>query len=109
MDPSGYWQKIGKAAYKLLLPEGCPLHNVFHVTQLKQHLGPKAVPTKELPLIDDKGYINVAPATILQRRVIPRNNEPVVQWLIHWINLPESEATWEDANFIRKVFPMFHP
>ena len=47
--------------------------------------------------------------TILERRLIPRNNEPVVQWLIHWTNLPVSEATWEDADFIRKVFPSFHP
>jgi hypothetical protein len=31
-----------------------------------------------------------------------------VQWLIHWVNLPESEATWEDAAFIRRVFPSFH-
>jgi hypothetical protein len=41
--------------------------------------------------------------------MIPRNNEPIVQWLIRWINLPVTEATWEDAAFIRKVFPSFHP
>ncbi|CAN6347636.1 unnamed protein product [Urochloa humidicola] len=102
-------EKIGKAAYKLLLPAGCQLHDVFHVSQLKRHLGPNAVPSPELPLIDSKGTIKVAPADVLDRRLIPRNNEPVVQWLIHWVNLPPSEATWEDANFIRKVFPSFHP
>lgn len=101
--------RIGKAAYKLLLPEGCHLHNVFHVSQLKQHLGPQAIPSKDLPLLDAKGNIKVAPVSILQRILIPRNNEPVVQWLIHWLHLPESEATWEDASFIRKVFPSFHP
>jgi hypothetical protein len=72
-------------------------------------LGPTAIPSKELPLIDSKDTITVAPEAILQRRMIPRNNEPVVQWLIKWVNLPESEATWEDAGFIRKVFPSFHP
>jgi hypothetical protein len=92
-----------------LLPAGCQLHDVFHVSQLKKHLGPSAVPSPDLPLIDDKGTIKVAPIAILQRRMIPRNNEPVVQWLIHWMNMPESEATWEDASFIRKVFPSFHP
>ena len=60
-------------------------------------------------LVDDKGNIKVAPFQLLERRLIPRNNEPVVQWKIHWSNLPETEATWEDADFIRKVFPSFNP
>lgn len=102
-------ERIGKTAYKLLLPEGCQLHNVFHVSQLKKHIGSQVIPSPDLPLVDDKGYTKVAPSAILQRRMIPRNNEPVVQWFIHWINLPESEASWEDAEFICKVFPSFHP
>jgi hypothetical protein len=100
-------ERIGKAAYKLLLPTGCQLHNVFHVSQLKKHLGAHAVPSPEL-LIDEKGTIKVDPKAILQRRMIPRNNEPVIQWLIHWINMLDAEARWEDADFIRKVFPSFH-
>ena len=102
-------EKIGKAAYKLLLPDGCQLHPVFHVSQLKRHVGPQVIPTPQLPLVDDQGNIKVAPMEILERRMIPRNNEPVVQWLIQWLNLPPSAATWEDADFIRKVFPKFHP
>jgi hypothetical protein len=54
---------------------------------LKKHLGPTAVPTPDLPLIDEKGTIKVAPEAILNRRLIPRNNELVVQWLIQWMNL----------------------
>lgn len=102
-------ERIGHAAYKLLLPEGSALHNVFHVSQLKKHLGPRAIPTPGLPRVDEKGTIKVAPQAILERWMIPRNNEPVVQWLIHWENMPASEATWEDAAFIRKVFTAFHP
>jgi len=102
-------EKIGNTAYKLLLPDGCQLHPVFHVSQLKQHIGPSVIPSPELPLIDDKGNIKVAPMAILERRMIPRNNEPVIQWLIQWTNLPKEEATWEDVSFIRKVFPSFNP
>jgi hypothetical protein len=80
-------EKIGKVAYKLLLPEDCQLHPILHVSQLKKHLGPTAVPTPDLPLIDEKGTIKVAPEAILNRRLIPRNNELVVQWLIQWMNL----------------------
>jgi hypothetical protein len=102
-------ERIGKTAYHLLLPENCQLHPVFHVSQLKKHIGSTVVPSSELPLVDDKGNIKVAPFQLLERRLIPRNNEPVVQWKIHWSNLPETEATWEDADFIRKVFPSFNP
>ena len=82
---------------------------MFHVSQLKKHIGPSVVPSLELPLIDDKGNIKVTPIALLERRMIPCNNEPIVQWKIQWSNLLETKATWEDADFIRKVFPTFHP
>lgn len=102
-------ERVGKVAYKILLAEGCQLHPTFHVSQLKKHKGDKAVPNCELPLIDQDGNIKVAPVAVLERRVIPRNNQPVVQWLIHWMNLPISAATWEDADFIQRIFPSFVP
>ena len=102
-------EKIGKVAYKILLPDTCHLHPVFHVSQLKKDIGPEVVPTPDLPLVDEHGNIKVAPQELLERRLIPCNNEPVVQWLIQWTNLPSSEATWEDTDFIRRIFPSFHP
>lgn len=101
--------RIGNTAYKLLLPENSQLHNVFHVSQLKKHVGPHVVHTLGLPLIDEKGTIKVALEAILERWMIPRNNEPLVQWLIQWVNMPKEEATWEDASIIREIFPTFHP
>jgi hypothetical protein len=100
--------KVGETAYKLLLPEGCKLHPTFHVSQLKKHIGNKVVPSPDLPLVDDAGNVKVFLETILQRRAIPRNNEPVAQWLIKWVNLPAIAATWEDATYIQAVFPSFH-
>jgi len=49
-----------------------PLAPYLHVSQLKRHIGPRAVPTPDLPLIDEKGNIKVATIEILERRMIPR-------------------------------------
>lgn len=58
-------EKIGAAACKLHLPDGCQLHLVFHASQLKKHLDPQAVPSSELRLIYNKGNIQVAPVATL--------------------------------------------
>jgi hypothetical protein len=106
-------QKVGTVAYKLQLPEDTKLHDVFHVNQLKKHLGPNAVPNPRLPVLTPEGKIKTAPSRVLQRRQIPRSagdyDIAVDQWLIHWENLEEAEATWEDVKFIQAVFPSFKP
>jgi hypothetical protein len=111
--PFRVMEKVGQTAYKILLPEGCKLHPTFHVSQLKKHHGPVAVPEPTLPLIDAQGNIQTGPAAVLERKLIPRKqgdiSVPVIQWLVEWINLPQECATWEDASFIQKVFPHFQP
>jgi hypothetical protein len=73
--------KIGNTSYKLLLPDGCKLHPTFHVSQLKKHLGAKAIPTPHLPLLNPDGTILIAPEAILDRKLIPRVQVPFLfQW-----------------------------
>jgi ribosomal protein L21E len=106
-------QKIGKVSYKLHLPDGCKLHNVFHVSHLKKHTGPTAVPHPTLPLVTEDGKIKTYPFAVLQRRLVPRPNGEydiaVAQWLIQWEAMTTDEATWEDASFIQQAFPDFQP
>jgi ribosomal protein L21E len=98
---------VGNLAYRLQLPVGVKIHPVFHVSQLKIHLGAKAVPSPDLPLVHDDGTVKQGPAMVLQVRQVPRNNVAVVQWLTQWENLSPEEATWEDADFIKETFPDF--
>uniref|UniRef100_A0ACD5UZ61 Uncharacterized protein n=1 Tax=Avena sativa TaxID=4498 RepID=A0ACD5UZ61_AVESA len=103
---------VGKHAYKLQLPPGTLLHDVFHVNQLKKHLGPEAVPNPNLPLLIPEGKLKTYPLSILQWRQVPRsagdNDVAVPQWLIYW-ELSPDEETWEDAAFIQATFPSFKP
>jgi hypothetical protein len=101
-------EQIGKLAYKLQLPAGVKIHPVFHVSQLKKHLGANVVPEPGLPLITSDGRIKMAPAKVLQTRSLPRNGVLVTQWLVEWVNLPASDASWEDAHFIKTIFPDFY-
>lgn len=100
-------QKIGKLAYKLQFPDHVKIHPVFHVSQLKKHIGSKSIPSINLPMVTADGTIKTGPAAVLQVRQVPRNNLPVVQWYIQWENLSPEEATWEDADFIKYSFPEF--
>ena len=74
--------KVGAVAYKLLLPDDAAIHPVFHVSQLKKHLGPLAIPCADLPLVGPDGRVRNEPSLVLETRQIPRNNLPVVQWLV---------------------------
>lgn len=96
--------RVGQAAYKLILPPDCHLHDTFHVSQLKKHLGPNAVPNPSLPLLNPNGSILLEPEQLLERKLVPRKQGdieiPIVRWLIKWKNLPVEQATWEDSGFI---------
>ena len=111
--PFKIMKKVGRVAYQLQLPPGTQLHDVFQVNQLKKHLGPKAVPNSSLPLLTTDGKVKTAPIAVLQRRQVPRKaggyDVAVPQWLVHWENMTQEEATWEDASFITATFPGFNP
>jgi hypothetical protein len=101
-------EKIGSLSYKILLPKGVKIHPVFHVSQLKKHLGKNAVPQQEIPLVTPDGKIKTEPMKVLETRSLPRNGVLVTRWLIEWANLTPQDSSWEDANFIKKVFPHFY-
>jgi hypothetical protein len=65
-------QTVGRRAYRLQLPAGTLLHDVFHVSNLKKHIGTAAMPNPRLPLLTTTGKIKHTRVAILQRRQVPR-------------------------------------
>ncbi|KAL0337660.1 UNVERIFIED_CONTAM: Transposon Ty3-G Gag-Pol polyprotein [Sesamum calycinum] len=71
-------------------------------------VGSKYFPSVHLPEFEDEVF-KVYPATILARRLVPRNNVGVPQVLIQWSHSSPDQATWEDYKQIAAKFPGFDP
>ena len=99
--------RVGEVAYRLKLPEGARVHSMFHVSLLKRKVGVTQQVEASLPEVDASDQCLLKPEKILQRRVVMRAAKPVIQYLVKWNNLPESEASWEDKSFIDRQFPEF--
>jgi len=97
--------KVGTVAYKLDLPTAYMVHPVFHVSQLKKHVGNQIV-QGSLPIIDHGPPLQ--PRAILERRTTRRNNQAATQVLIHWEGLPLANATWEFTEDLKLRFPTFN-
>jgi len=101
-------QRIGQAAYKLLLPTHAQIHSTIHVSQLK--------PFKEIlpdhPFIPEwqhatRAYALLNPYKILARRVVKKQNKPTIQYLVQWDSQAEDQATWVFADDFEQKYPNF--
>ncbi|KAG8368753.1 hypothetical protein BUALT_Bualt15G0078700 [Buddleja alternifolia] len=56
-----------------------------------------------------KSEISVNVQSVLERRIVQRNNRPATQWLVKWFNSPVEDITWEFLHDLRQRFPSFNP
>lgn len=63
--------KVGAVAYKLLFPDECKIHSVFHVSQIKLAHGASFIPTPIPPQFSSTLELLVEPAHVLGVRKEP--------------------------------------
>jgi hypothetical protein len=96
-------RRVGVVAYELELPEGCKIHNVFHVSCLKKAVGHHVVISTKLPPLDDEGQLILIPEEVLETRERKLRNMSIKKYLIKWKNIPIEDATWEGEHILQHL------
>jgi hypothetical protein len=101
--------RIGPVAYKLDLPTGSRIHDVFHVSLLKKHWGDIAKDTVvTLPPITTDAVVLPEPETVLDRRVIQKGKyRPRTEILVQWKGALPEDSSWENLWRFAKTYPQF--
>lgn len=100
-------RRVGEVAYTLQLPPESKIHPTFHISQLKKKKGSQSSHI-HLPIsLTTHGHVLLAPHSILDRRLVQRNNKPVAQVLIKWFNMADEDSTWEDYDDMQRRYPTF--
>ncbi|VFQ96036.1 unnamed protein product [Cuscuta campestris] len=99
-------ERIGEVAYRLKLLPSSRIHPVFHVAVLKPYKGPSAdITPLQLPEELEGGRVPSRPVSIHASRRVLHAGHPVDQVLVRWSDGSLDDATWEQADQIRRQFP----
>ncbi|XP_024955833.2 uncharacterized protein LOC112498625 [Citrus sinensis] len=99
--------RVGPVAYRLQLPNGSQIHDVFHVSLLKKRVG--SVPSSPtLPPTSGDFTILPQPEAILDTRIIRKGKyRPKTEILVKWAGAPKEDATWENQWRFTRQYPDF--
>ncbi|KAL5832710.1 hypothetical protein ACOSQ3_016384 [Xanthoceras sorbifolium] len=90
-------EKIRPIAYRVELPAGSQVHNVFHVSLLKKFVGTSIPVQTELPSVATDSTLLPQPERILDSRTIQKGRyRPREEILVKWLGAPAEDATWEN-------------
>lgn len=86
------------------LPEGTRVHPVFHVSQLKQHIGNPSTVIPHLPPFSATSDLHIVPQWLIDYRWVRTGWQFINEVLVHWEGLPASDATWEPYDDLKHKF-----
>ena len=86
---------IGEAAYRLLLPESMRIHDVFHVSLLKEWKSDTSVPPTSILMDKDDEQFEVD--KVLSHKGKGRSRK----YLVLWKGTGPEESTWEPESSLR--------
>ncbi|KAJ0836439.1 putative nucleotidyltransferase, Ribonuclease H [Helianthus annuus] len=100
--------RVGSVAYRVELPPGSLIHDVFHVSLLKRCVGvvakPTSIPVKEPIQLPSEPQ----PEKVLDERVIQKGKyKPKTEVLVQWSGRPREDATWENKWRLLRAYPTF--
>jgi hypothetical protein len=95
-------EKIGTVAYRLRLPTGVCIHDVFHVALLKRFFSEPPQAPLALPSLHH-GRVCVEPERVLKCCLARGQHELLVQWK----GMATAEMTWMPLEEFRCVYPTF--
>lgn len=100
--------KLGQVPYRLQLPPESRIHNVFHVSQLRKHLGDHPVTATSLPPATEDVPALPQPELVLDSRTIVKGKyRPREEVLVKWVGAAQDDATWEEIRRFTKSYPDF--
>jgi hypothetical protein len=95
-------KRVGEVSYRLQLPAGARIHDVFHVDLLKPFHGePSAVPAALPPLRHGRACLE--PTAVLKCQLARGQQEVLVQWQ----GKPPAETSWMLLNNFRNAYLCF--
>ena len=98
-------ERIGQVAYRLRLPEGSRVHNVFHVSLLRPFVQGASPESIALPPLFAQGRPVSRPLKWVDSRTVWRDGAPAEEALIQWDDDGGESPTWEPLSVVRRRFP----
>ena len=77
------------------------MHNVFHVSQLKEYRDDFTPVFSELPKMPQLDVTDTQPERVADGRLVKKGNTAIVQVKVKWTGIPEEAATWEDWSTLK--------